>query len=297
MRSLLFPLLALGLAACTPPVSRANEATPLIGVSVAPQAWLIERLAGPAVRVMVVVPPAASPETYQPTDLQVSRLMSALAFFRIGMPFEQGPWLAALADSGRLEIVDQRVGLDLLPLDSGHPAHTGTAGDGDDSDPHIWLTPRLLIDQARTAAAELARLDPPNASLYDQRLRSLEAELTTLDADLRSALAPLAGTSFFVFHPSWSYFARDYGLRQVAIELSGKDPTDAELTALARLARQAGARVIFVEPQSSGRAAEAVAEAVGARIETLDPLAFDVAATLRHTADALLAARPEIRSP
>jgi zinc transport system substrate-binding protein len=86
-----------------------------------------------------------------------------------------------------------------------------------------------------------------------------------------------------VFHPSWGYFASDYGLHQLAIEVDGKVPSDAEISGLQRRARELGITVVFVQPQIAGQSLHAVAGSLGARVETLDPLAPDVIANLRHT--------------
>lgn len=113
--------------------------------------------------------------------------------------------------------------------------------------------------------------------------------MRALDSELTTTLEPIAGSAFFVFHPAWGYFADAYGLEQVAIESEGKEPSEAELTRLARLARQRGIRTVFVQPQISGSAARAVAHAVGAELEVLDPLERDVAANLRRVATRLVA--------
>jgi zinc transport system substrate-binding protein len=99
----------------------------------------------------------------------------------------------------------------------------------------------------------------------------------------------LRGKTFFVFHPAWGYFADEYGLKQVAIEQEGKEPSDEEATALQRSARQQGVKVVFVQPQIASRGAEAVARAIGARVEVLDPLAPDVLDNLVRAARAIAA--------
>lgn len=253
----------------------------LIGVSVTPQAWLVQRLGGERVEVLTVVGPAESPVTYQPTDVQVSRLLAADAFIRIGVPCEQGRWFAALAGSGKVEMVHQAELVGSLAAQR-HP-HGG-------DDPHIWLSPRLLVPQARTVTAALSRLDPVHAAEFRANLARLEGELEALDRTLEAKLAPLAGRPFFVFHPSWGHFAHAYGLRQVAIELDGKEPAEYQLTLLQQQARESAVRAIFVQPQIAGRSAEAVAAAVGARLVILDPMAPDVLANLMRVADELLAA-------
>jgi len=132
-----------------------------------------------------------------------------------------------------------------------------------------------------------ASLIRPARAAYDRNLAALEEKLDEAERTIRRTLEPLRGKSFFVFHPAWGYFADDYGLRQVAIEVEGKEPSDEEGTALQKAARQEGINVLFVQPQIAGRGAQAVAQAIGARLETLDPLEPDVLPNLLRAAQAL----------
>lgn len=269
-------------------------------VSVGPQAWLVEQIGGEAVEVVTLTGPGDSPVTYQPTDAQVSRIMTASVYFRVGVPFENGSWFEALDHSNKLSIVDTRQGLSLRDMAAhAHPGEADAAGHDHDhdhghgadsaagKDPHVWLSPKRLKMQARTVADELSRIDPESKATYQTNLAALETRCDETDAALRTALEPYRGRAFFVFHPAWGYFADDYGLRQMAVEVEGKEPSDRQLTDLQRQARASGARVIFVQPQIPGQAAHAVAEAIDGRVERLDPLAPDVLANLEKAAEAL----------
>lgn len=260
-----------------------------IAVSVPPEAWLVEAIGGDRVEVISLVGSGDSPETYQPADARVSDVLAARVYFRVGVPFENGAWFRALGTAPGLEVVDLRRDVPMLRLAHGdaqvsgeddRPGAEASAGE----DPHLWLSPRRLAVAARTVAETLARIDPENAALYDRNLASTLAVLTALDAEIAATLAPYAGRAFFVFHPAWGYFADDYDLEQVAIEIDGKDPADAELTHLQQRARAEGVTTVFVQPQNPGRAAGAVAAAVGARVVVLDPLAPDLPANLRRAA-------------
>jgi zinc transport system substrate-binding protein len=273
-------MLALAWAAALP--AAASGVRLKVVVSVAPHAWLVERIGGGTVEVMVLVDPGESPATYQPTDVQVTRLLGAAIYFRTGVPFENGPWLRALRRAGRLEIVDLRDGIELRRTSTARvAAQPGSHRSADSGgDPHIWLSPRLLQIQARTIVDRLGARQPEWRPRLEANLVTLAADLAQLDSRIRSRLEPFRGRAFLVFHPSWGYFADDYGLRQVPIEIEGKSPADRDLTVLAETARAERAVVVFVQPQISGRGAAAVAATVGARLEMLDPLAFDVLANL-----------------
>ena len=292
MRNLLLLLPATilpGLGACgggpSPPPEDGRIA---VAVTIPPQAWLVQKVGGPRVETTVLVRPGESPATYLPTDAQISRVMQADLYFRIGVPCEQGRWFQAVQRAIPDRIVDARQGIALRPMGKacahgegpeGH-AHGPRSG----QDPHIWLSPALLKRQARTVAESLVRIDPEREMLYNKNLALLLAELDETEEEVRRILAPLRGTRIYVFHPSWGYLCADFGLTQVAIEVDGKEPSDHELTAMRERAQADGVKVIFVQPQIPGQAARAVAEAIGGEVRELDPLAEDVAANLKRTA-------------
>lgn len=258
-------------------------------VSIPPHAWLVEQIAGDAVEVSTVLAPGDSPATHQPTDVQVSRVLSSRVYFSSGVPFEAGPWFGALAK--HVEVVALGNGVaDRVLKDHFHGAEVPERPRSMTSgfDPHTWLSPARLRVQARKVAETLSRLDPDSTAVYGANFEDLERELDGLDRWIRSTLAPYQGRAFIVFHPSWGYFADDYGLNQIAIEIEGKEPSDSEITHLQRDARELGVSTIFVQPEIAGRAAQAVADAVGAELQILDPLAADIPANLRRTTEALV---------
>jgi len=260
-----------------------------VSTSIAPHAWLTERIGGDQVVVHTVLRPGESPTTHQPSDLQVSRVLSGRVFFRSGVPFESGAWFRAL--EGHLEIVDLRNGVATRTMET--HAYVGGATEENShhlqgaTDPHIWLSPERLAVQARLITETLQQMDPDHASEYAANLTELISELDELDAFIETTLAPYRGRSFVVFHPSWGYFADDYGLRQIAIEIEGNNPSDAELTRIQEQTRALGVSVVFVQPQIAGQSARAIAEVMGARLETLDPLTPDVIANLRHVTNSI----------
>ncbi|OGP61459.1 MAG: hypothetical protein A2V67_12255 [Deltaproteobacteria bacterium RBG_13_61_14] len=241
-------------------------------VSILPQKYFVERIGGPDVDMEVLVGPGQSPHSYEPTPKQVARLAEAQVYFRIGVPFEDA-LLAKISDAFKeLKVVDTRSGIQLLPM---------TAPDQDANlprgapDPHIWLDPKLVKIQAGTIAVTLSQLDPAHAAEYEKNLQAFAADLDRVNAEIAATLAPLKGQSFMVYHPAFGYFGAAYGLKQVAVESEGKEPSAKELADLIDLAKQEQVKVIFIEPQFSRKSAEAVAAAVGATVVAMDPLAPD----------------------
>ncbi len=272
------------------PGDAANPRTPTVAVSILPQAWLVGEIGGEHVRTLTLVGPGESPHSYQPSDRQVSEVMRADIFFQIGIPLESGRWFQAIAGSNRVSIVDLRQGIELRDMNAhSHHDHEQHEPDPFGKDPHIWLSPKLLKQQARTVAKALTDTRPARAKTYETRLHAVLEKLDKLDEAIRTLLKPHRGKAVFVFHPAWGYFCDEYGLRQIAVEIEGKAPTDHELTELHRLARKERARVVFVQPQITGRAAQAIADTIDGRVEVADPLAEDVAENLMRLARAIAA--------
>lgn len=288
MRDVIPRLLALLMAGLTAAVP-AGASEPLgVFVSILPQRFLVESVGGERVRVEVMVGPGRSPATYEPTPRQMAALAQARLYLRIGVPFEQA-WIDRLNDLGdRLTLVDTRRGITLRQVEShlhqGPVRATREAGAGHrgHADPHIWTSPPLLARQARTVAEALVQADPDGESSYRANLAALEERLQALDRELEALLAPHAGRSFMVFHPSWGYLADRYGLRQLPIELAGQSPSARELAGIIDLARAEGIGAVLVQEQFSGGAARTVADAIGARVVQVDPLAEDVIENLRR---------------
>lgn len=289
--AVLVAALALG-AGCRPPSAPsegppASSAAVAAFVSIDPQAYFVERIGGERVAVSVLVAPGQSPETYEPTATQMAALARCDVYFRIGLPFEDGLLERLQASMPDLNVVDTRAGVPLRGLTAhGAGDHEHEGG----KDPHIWLAPRLVIAQARTIRDELKRLDPAGAELYDENLRAFARELMALQAEITAILRPVRGREIFVFHPSYGYFVDAFGLKQVAVEVEGKEPTPRELQALIARARAAQARAIFVQPQFSTASAEAVAREIGAQVVPLDPLARDWPGNMRAMARAIVEA-------
>ena len=162
--------------------------------------------------------------------------------------------------------------------DDDHHDHTGL-------DPHIWLSPPLVILQARSILTALQAADPTHGLVYENNYRTFILDIVKLDADLRAAFDGLKGSTFMVFHPSWGTFAHTYGLKQVPIEIEGKRPKPAQLKELIAHARSNQIKVVFVQPQFSAKSGRQIAKAIGGRVAAVDPLAADWATNLRRAAE------------
>jgi zinc transport system substrate-binding protein len=238
-------------------------------VSIVPQQYFVERIGGEHVDVTVMVPPGFSPATYEPRPEQLQALSEADAYVRIRVPFEEA-WMDRIASANE----------DMLTIDESEGIeHIGG------NDPHLWLSPRLVKVQAQTIYDGLVELDPDREADYKANLETFLDELDKLDADIQETLSGLESRKFMVFHPAWSYFARDYGLEQIPVQIEGSDPSAAEMADLIQTAQENNIKVVFAQPEFSTENAEAIAEEIGGEVLLISPLAPDWLDNLYRVAD------------
>jgi zinc transport system substrate-binding protein len=170
--------------------------------------------------------------------------------------------------------------------DEAHADEHGHAHAG--RNPHIWLSPRLVKLQARAMEAALAGLYPEKREAFAANRARFDEEVDALDAHIRQQTGGLSRRAILAYHPSWDYFARDYGLTALSIESAGREPGPAEMAALLRKARQLQVRVVFTEPELSARAANIVARELDAKVESASPLAYEWEANLRRFTELLV---------
>lgn len=284
--SVLFGVMLLG-------VQKAQAAVEVF-VSIPPQKWLIDRIGGQHLASGVLISKGQDPHTFEPTPKQVEALGRAQLYFTVGLEFEEQIIGKIRQSASKLQIVDCTAGLEKLamtelPRHGQAPTHHPEAEkkaqhkdehDHDGLDPHVWLSPVNLKIMAAEMAKAVIASDPQNGRDYTANLQQLHSDLDELDRKIAAQLAPYAGATFFVFHPSFGYFAERYGLQQEAVEVEGKAPTPKQLSRLIAKAKADGVKVIFVQPQFDSRSSEMVATSIGGEVVPLDALAEDVRGNL-----------------
>jgi zinc transport system substrate-binding protein len=152
-------------------------------------------------------------------------------------------------------------------------------------DPHIWLSPTLVVRQLEVMTSALIEIFPEHRAFFSDNLKTLISSVNAVDEKIRQMLANSRGNQFMVFHPSWGYFARDYGLLQVPVEFEGKNPKPAQVRELIEHARNKNIKVIFAQPQFSQKSATTIAREIGGQVVIADPLALDWGKNLLDVAD------------
>ena len=255
--------------------------------SIIPQEFFVEQIGGDRVEVQALVGPGKSPATYEPTPTQVTKLSKADIFFTIGVAFEKA-FLPSVEENLKIKIVDTSAGITKRFLE----AHSHDEDHDDDDeheantvDPHIWMSPRLVIKQAETMKNALVEIDPEGADYYNDNYSSFKASLEKVIAELESVLKPYEGNTVFVYHPAFGYFLDDYGLVQEAVETGGKEPTPAQLQEIIEEAQDDNVHIVFVQPEFSMQSAKIIADAIDGTVVTLNPLNRDYINNLYHMAE------------
>ncbi|MEE8590953.1 MAG: zinc ABC transporter substrate-binding protein [Spirochaetia bacterium] len=259
-----------------------EQGEPIVFVSIGPQRYLVQSIAGSRIRVEVLVQSGQDPHTFEPTPKQMAQLSRGRLYFRIGVAFERSLIPRIRSSNPQLKIIDTQAGIELREIEEGN--HEGEDHDEHGLDPHTWLSPLLAKRQAQIIRDALIEADPGGREEYEAGYRNLAAELDSLHEEIAAVLAPYRGEEIFVYHPAYGYFTDEYGLRQVAVETGGSEPSAQQLARLIERARERQVRIIFVQPQFSRTGAEAVAEAIGGVVVPLDPLAEDYVENLREMA-------------
>jgi len=237
---------------------------PTVVVTVFPVADLVARIAGEAIRVETLLPPRASPDTWEATPGQVRSLSSAVGYITVGGGLDG--WLADFqGDAARLVLTE---GMELRAAD--HDDDHQMSGD-----PHVWLDPILVRDDLLPRIETfLAGAFPLEAAGIARRTTMLADTLTRLDQEIHGTLRGTPRRSFVATHDAWSYFAARYGLEPLGsiYERPGHEPSARGMAVLVRAAREAGVDVILAEPQLANGGAQALATEMGASVRVVDPL-------------------------
>ena len=282
MKKLIYILTLFILSACGNTTQKSEK--PILTVTLEPLRYFTEAIAGDNYEVVSMVPKGSSPESYDPTPQQLVNLSKSQAYFRIGyIGFEQA-WMKKLeANCPNMKVYDTSKGIDLI-RDKGHwhgdHFHEGGV------EPHVWNSTQNALIIADNIYQALCELDSTHQEDYQKRLDVLKQTIRQTDANVRT-LVENADSTFLIYHPALSYFARDYGLKQVSIEEGGKEPSPAQLKALIETCRNENVHTIFVQQEFDQRNAQLIAHELGVNIVSINPLSYDWVKEMIRIAEAL----------
>ena len=249
-----------------------------------------------------MVPAGQSPETYDPTPQQMIQVGKSIAYLRIGpIGFEQA-WMDKIRENNpKLEIFDTSEGMKLLTdteedshvhdhAGHDHDAHAGGAAHHHHHggvDPHIWSSVTGAKVVAWNTLNAFIALDPDNTEYFWKNYNELVDQIDKTETEINQLLDPLTDRTFIIYHPALTYFANEFNLTQLCIEMDGKEPSPAQLKMLVENARENNARVVFIQQEFDQKNAELIAKETGCKLTVINPLAYDWSKEMIHIAKAL----------
>ena len=238
-------------------------------VSILPQKSFVEAIGKDLVNISVMVLPGDSPHTYEPKPSQMRDISKADIYFSIGVEFENG-WLPRFASQNKnMKIVDTSKGIEkeMMPTFEGKEIQNG------EKDPHVWTAPQNIKIIARNIYTALAKIDSKNAKIYKKNYEKFILHVELIDKEIKSILKNTPKNSkFMVFHPSWGYFAKEYNLVQLPIEIEGKTPKPKSLIKIIQIAKKDKVKAIFTQPEFSPKIANQIAIQLKIKVIKATPL-------------------------
>lgn len=261
------------LAACQ---SKQKDERQLVSVSILPQKYFVDQIAGNLVQVNVLVPPGSSPHNYEILPSQMKDLAKSKAWLQIGLLTFEAALKDKLADLNKnLSIVNCSEGI--LPIAGIEHEEEGHAdiGHQDAFDPHIWLAPAEVKIIAQNTLKALKTAFPEHAIDFEANFTRFISRIDSLSAQIAQKLTPLKNRSILIFHPALAYYARQFGMNQIALELNGKDPSPRHMKEIVDLAHHQNIHVIFIQKEFDSAFALQLSREINGAVVVIDPLDYN----------------------
>ncbi|MDD5359265.1 MAG: zinc ABC transporter substrate-binding protein [Sulfurovaceae bacterium] len=247
-----------------------------IATSIAPQKALVDAIGGKNVNTIAMIPAGASPHSYEPKPSQMIIISKAKVYFTVGIEFEEA-WIGRFKSQNKnMMIADSALGIKKIKMVAHHDEDEDEHHHENELDPHVWTNPKNLIIMATNIKNTLIRLDPSNKVVYSKNYIKLVNSLRQTDLQIKTILKNTPnGSKFMIFHPSWGYFAKEYGLIQLPIELEGKEPKAKDLIMLMSKAKKEHIKAIFVAPEFSDKSASQISNTLKIPVVKISNLGYN----------------------
>lgn len=241
-----------------------------VAVTLQPYAKMLSRLGKDRIEIVVLVPEGSDPHTFEPKPGTLKDFSKAEIYFTDSSGLDKN-WLPRFKGvNSKVKILALDSGIQFESLDDHHH-------ESDALDPHLWVSIKNVQIILKNMLAVLTQYDPQGKNFYLENFNTYMEELVSLSDSIESLSKklPEEKKTFMVFHPSFGYFARDYGFKQLCIEADGKEPKPKDLQHLIQEAKKSKIQSIFIMLNFSKRSAEMIAKSLNANVVTLNPLAYD----------------------
>jgi zinc transport system substrate-binding protein len=281
MQKLLIYLVLPLLVSCS--IANHYDKRDIITVSISPFKYFVESIAGDDFDVNVMVPAGADPHIYEPVPDQITALSRSVAYISDGHLGFEITWLDRFFEANRkMKRLSLAQNIDLIEADE-HPSGHNSEG----ADPHFWVSPKSALVMAGSVKSLLCTLKPENCGKYEKNFSRLSDTIESIDKKAIQMFSGYEGKEFMIYHPALGYLARDYHLKQLAVENEGKEPTPSSMKKLIDEAYSGNIKIIFIQKGFDTKNAGAIASGTGAVLKTIDPLGEDWPKDVSDIIDAL----------
>lgn len=242
-------------------------------VTIVPQKQFVKAVAGDKTDVTVMIPPGYSPGNYAPRPSELAKFSDAKIYFSMGVPADVQNILP------KVKQFNSEIKIIRLAKIVGEKYENRTYPNGS-RDPHLWLSPKRVIYMVQIIRDELIKFDSANQEFYQKNAKEYIKKVEETDQKIKEIIDKKENKYMLVYHPSFGYFAEEYGLKMVSIEEGGKEATAKQLQEIIDFAKANEIKKIFYQAEIDSRQTEAIAEEIEAELIKLDPLAEDYLANL-----------------
>ncbi len=240
-----------------------------IVVSIPPQQAYVEEIGKDLVNITLLAPIGTNPNFYEPKRSQMTAVEQAHVYFTIGGNFEKA-WLPKMINQNKnMEIIDSSSGIEKTTMKSKNISDNQSPK----KDVHVWTTPKNIAIIGKNIYETLVRYDIKNKDQYTknyeeflEKVRKTDEEIKTIFKDLKK------DTKFMVYHPAWGYFAKEYHLEQLPIEIEGKEVKPKELQKMVEKAKSNNVKAILTQPEFSTKGAQVIANELGIKVVEISPI-------------------------
>ena len=231
-----------------------------------PLYFFSREIGGDKADVTNIVPSGAEPHDYEPTAQDMAKMESCK------LVILNGGGLEAWSDSVRKNIDAKST--TIVVAGEGLTTQQVREGGQTETDPHVWLAPRLAQKMVARIAQAFEQADFANKDYYQSNADSLRTKLGDLDAEYRRGLSTCKSRNIITSHAAFGYLAAAYGLNQVSIAGLSPDaePSQRQLADIAKFAGDNHVNYIFFESLASPKLSQTIATEVGAKTLVLNPI-------------------------
>ncbi|MGO1368675.1 metal ABC transporter solute-binding protein, Zn/Mn family [Senegalia sp. (in: firmicutes)] len=283
-------IVLLALTGCSDDELADDDGKITVAAGVPPIKGFIDAITQGDMEVVTMIPPGNSPTNYQPSPKELQKFSDAKVYFAMGVPAENSNIIPKAKDlNENIEIVNLAKGVsEVYPMrnfseDEDHSHEEDEDHEGED--PHIWLSPKRVIEMIDIIRDKLIEISPENEETYKENAENYKDELSTIDDSIKETLKGVKNQSFIIYHPSFGYFADDYGLNMIAIEESGKEASAKRITEVIDFAKDNNIKFVFYQGEFSSTQAETIAKEIDGEAIKVNPLSEEYIENMKNISE------------